>query len=214
MNIHNQSIATKLAKINIDPNTKLHIFCFITAILYCALSIGFVVSSYTSATEKTGPLSQSFIIKGTNVEKVALEVERVGAYVSHQLPIINAVGAKLTQNQHKELLTHSAIENIYPASAVESNWLDNDSDSENENENENENSKATTIIADNSFVSRSKVDKLHERHLDGTGVTIAFIDTGVHHKLKNLVNNVDGENRMLVQYNAITNQIEENARKT
>ena len=60
------------------------------------------VASTTVSRSATDPVT-AYIVQGADIDAVAAAVRAVGAKVTHELGIINAVGAELTDQQAAEL---------------------------------------------------------------------------------------------------------------
>jgi hypothetical protein len=71
-------------------------------------SQGSAVASLFEAPERT-----EFIIQGQDMESVTQAVLRVGGEITHELGIINAVGAELTAEQKSALEASSGVNRIY-----------------------------------------------------------------------------------------------------
>lgn len=71
-------------------------------------------------------VSSSFIVQGRNVESVKSLVNEVGGEVTHSLPIINAVGARLTPGQLMTVRQSETVTRIYENRSVASVSSTND----------------------------------------------------------------------------------------
>ena len=159
---------------------------------------------------QTTPIQQAinterFIIQGDNVNSVQQVVEQLGGKVTHKLFIINSVSAEMNNEQIEQLKAHPKIKKLYRDYKVISNFRDGDS---NAHFQDDDDSPELGFIPDDNYAKRVGADLLHDNNIDGTGITIAFVDTGVQRSLTNLTKNQDGNHRLLVQYNAITDEIE------
>ena len=63
------------------------------------------------------------------------------------------------------------------------------------------------FVPDTIFPSQLSADQLHSTGVTGASVTVAVVDTG-YWNFHALLNNIDGQARVLAQYNAITDQVE------
>ena len=117
--------------------------------------------------------SQSFIVQGRNLNTVIQAISDVGGKITHQLAIINGVGTLLDSNQYQSLLSNPSIKNIYKDRTIGSAHADDSKGS-------------SSLIPDLNFAERVQAQRLHDNFINGEGITVAFIDTGVHHKFKNL----------------------------
>ncbi|WDD98617.1 hypothetical protein [Thalassomonas actiniarum] len=59
------------------------------------------------------PSSLSYIVKGTNTDTITELTLAAGGEITHTLPIINAIGAKLTEQQKQTLLRYPQVIAIY-----------------------------------------------------------------------------------------------------
>jgi hypothetical protein len=59
------------------------------------------------------PETTAFVVQGQDMESVAQAVLRVGGEITHELGIINAVGAELTAEQKSALEASSGVNRIY-----------------------------------------------------------------------------------------------------
>jgi hypothetical protein len=57
--------------------------------------------------------SEAYIVKGTSSERMAELVVEVGGKVTHELKIIRAVGARLTDDQRNTLAEHPDVSRIW-----------------------------------------------------------------------------------------------------
>ncbi|MDA0339845.1 MAG: hypothetical protein O2910_08455, partial [Proteobacteria bacterium] len=69
--------------------------------------------------EKAVFMGGTYIVQGIQSQAVKQAVLDTGAAVSHELPLIKAVGAKLTRTQYQRLLTNPAVSHIHANQAVE-----------------------------------------------------------------------------------------------
>ncbi len=70
------------------------------AIAGATLASSLMLSSFATASEN----STSYLIQGNEVSVLKAAIVRVGGEVTHELDLINAVGAELTQSQYKILM--------------------------------------------------------------------------------------------------------------
>lgn len=189
-NSTSRSISAFFGKLPINKRISI---CFL---LLTLLALVLFVNQLPSA-EKITP-QQSFIVQGYDIDVVTKAIEEVGGDITHTLAIINSVGATLNQAQQQQLQKKSEIKALYKDHSINhAHSKDDDKDS--------------NLYPDLNFAERVQAESLHNIQINGEGITVAFIDTGVHHKFKNLEKNIEGENRLLVQYDAINDTIEKKA---
>ena len=131
-------------------------------------------------------------------------VEAVGGEITHELGIINAVGARLTTRQRSELgLGIRSYENAPVKAAA---YVTGDT------------SLDTYITStfestdDAHFPKLTDADQLHDEQVDGRGIGIAVVDTGIWGGLGGLAFDPAGDVRVPVAYNAITNKLTKHRR--
>ncbi|WP_281561234.1 S8 family serine peptidase [Thalassomonas sp. RHCl1] len=128
--------------------------------------------------------SNSYILQGDSLAAMTAQVERVGGKISHQLAIINAIGAQLTPSQLTQITATTQLTAFADATLTTSSF------------------STSTHIA-----RQTGADQLHQLGITGQGVTIAFIDSGISVKTKKgrfLRLDSQGQERILAQYNAET----------
>ena len=161
-------------------------FGFFVLSLALLLSFSFVSTSTPRVTGNAG--AQRFIVQGQNVQRVAQQVRQVGGIITHELSLIQAVGARLNPAQAAALQAEAGMRLfadrpvIIPAGRMPG-----------------QPSHPTT-----DYPTLVGADALHAAGITGQGVTVAVIDTG-YWSQKHLNKNAQGQNRVLAQYNAIQN---------
>ena len=109
-----------------------------------------------------GPAA-SYIVQAADIEKAAAAVEAVGGKISHELNIIDAVGARLGSAQ-LAALKETGLVQVYQDRSVEV---------------AKKPPKTTTpTIPDSSYPTLVSADILHDDGITGAGVTVAVLDTG------------------------------------
>ncbi|WP_281561440.1 hypothetical protein [Thalassomonas sp. RHCl1] len=66
------------------------------------------------------PSSLGYIVKGTNTDTITELTLDAGGEITHTLPIINAIGAKLTEQQKQVLLRYPQVIAIYADRSINS----------------------------------------------------------------------------------------------
>ena len=122
----------------------------------------------------------SYLVQAADLATARTAVEAVGGAVTHELAIINSVGAQLTANQQAMLATREEISLVV--------------------ENSNLAVSGGPSQPDTFFPSLIGAAQLHQAGITGDGVTVAVVDTGIWHvgALKS---------HIAVQYDAIANKI-------
>ncbi|MEW5989690.1 MAG: DNRLRE domain-containing protein, partial [Chloroflexota bacterium] len=107
-------------------------------VLALALLVGFLLAPTPAAPAVTDQPATSFIVQGRDLTTVANLVRGVGGTVTHELGIINAVGAQLSADQQARLARDPRVSHVFPdrqvmmaagpsysvtAPAVASRWL-------------------------------------------------------------------------------------------
>ena len=110
-------------------------------------------------------------------------INDMGGKVTHELGIINAVGAELTVKQEAELAASGL--RLYPAQSVQT---------------------AGQPQPDTIYPALVGADVLHVQGITGEGVTVAVIDTGLATS-NGLDRKADGDYRGIVLYDAIINEV-------
>ncbi|MDQ5857609.1 MAG: S8 family peptidase, partial [Acidobacteriota bacterium] len=137
-----------------------------------------------SASEVRPPASgRIVIVQARDLASAAAAVRAAGGKLVHELGIINAVAAELTPAQVTQLSQSNAVSRIDEnhqvevAGALETYY--------------------PTIIG---------ADLLHVAGIDGSGVTVAVLDTGMW-KPSSLAKDTNGKNRVLAQYDVIRERL-------
>ena len=105
--------------------------------------------------------SLSLIVQATDLAGAARAVRSVGGTVTHELGIINAVGARLTAAQVEALRRSPAVRRIYPNSVVRT-------------------AGGGGQGIDTFYPRLVGADRLHMEGIVGTGVSVAVVDTGLN----------------------------------
>jgi serine protease AprX len=127
----------------------------------------------------------SVIVQADDATTAAAHVRAVGGRVTHELDVIGAVGARVSPAQRQALLRRSGVR-VYDDGSVAL-------------------AGTTTVLGSAAAVpSVIDADRLHDVGVIGSGVTIAFVDSG-YTTFDNLNRNARGQNRILAEYDAIRN---------
>ncbi len=166
-------------------STALSTCCLLLGLFGCAS--GGTTQAEVSVEEPT----QSMIVRGTDMESVKELVLQVGGTVTHELRIINAVGARLTAAQQAELLELNPDLRLHQDSVIEASSEQSDSDADS---------------TQSQFNRLIDADRVHREGFTGRGVTVAVLDTGVW-KTGALAQDTDGRQRILAGYDAIRDEV-------
>lgn len=134
----------------------------------------------------------AIVFSGT-ADNAALAVKDVGGAVSHQLPLINAVGTVLSSRQLEQLAADGRVERVVVSESSDSGVASNERSSEVSNWLD---ASKTRRSVNPQLMRYIEADK---HSLTGKGVGIALIDTG----LAPLSQRNDGSPGIAVGYNAI-----------
>ena len=132
----------------------------------------------------------TYIIQGRDLATVAAAVRTAGGAITHELGLIRAVGARLTDAQRHTLRSAPGIARIY------------------ENRTVTNAAKPTNPVDDGTppdetgHTTLVDADRLHAEGITGAGVTLAVLDTGFFNQ-KSLSQNTRKKTRILAQYDAL-----------
>ena len=126
--------------------------------------------------------AQSFIVQASEAGLAARMVQKAGGTVTHELGIINAVGARLTPAQLHALQRTQGLTRIYPDAVV----------------------RLAGNMPDTDYPTVVEATLLHSAGTLGTGINVAVLDTGLFAP-PDLSKGTDNRWRTLVKFDAITN---------
>ena len=157
-------------------------------ILYTLLIVlGVAVLAFSMGLERDGEpeAATSVIVQATDAEQAAEAVRSVGGEITHVLGIIDAVAARLTDEQLEAVKHTAGFSTIHADRSVEVAGKP---------------TKASAV--DSLYPDHVGARQLHAEGIDGSGVTVAVLDTGFwQHKA--VTENRDGGQRVLASYDAI-----------
>ena len=130
-------------------------------------------------------------MQGADAAAVAKLVKAAGGTVTHELGIIRAVAADLTLEQVAELRRIATSPRIYRNRPVRVSGA----------------SGGNGKISDTLYPTLVAADLLHDQGIDGSGVTVAVLDTGFWSDDAGVTENPSGQNRVLVKYDAIEDRV-------
>ena len=144
-----------------------------------------IIGMSIGLTQGPAPTS-SYIIQGNSADAVVGAVLAVDGEITHELGIINAVAATLTERQHEELLENPIVRNISADAPVKTAG----------------GVAGGSATAYANFPSLVNADALHAAGISGQSVTVAILDSGMHAEAE-LQKDTNGITRVLNRYNAI-----------
>ena len=122
-----------------------------------------------------------FIVQSGDLERTRREAEALGATVTHELGIIRALGIRMTREQLGKLRLAEPTLRFYEEGAVE---------------------VAGSKVPYTDYPRLLGSEELHTRGIDGMGVSVAVLDTGIW-RHRGLKKNASGRSRILALYDAI-----------
>ncbi|MEM1207370.1 MAG: S8 family serine peptidase, partial [Acidobacteriota bacterium] len=133
--------------------------------------------------------ARSIILQGDGAATAVLDA---GGRITHHLDLIRAVAADVTPEQEAALAAHPGVDRIWNNGALEVAT---------HNSQGNDNPKRETF-----YPTQVGAADLHGQGIDGSGVTVAVIDTGFW-RIRGLKKNAANERRVLAQYDAICDHL-------
>jgi len=127
----------------------------ILAILVVGLGVAISPSADFTLAQPTS--TNSYIVQGRDVAAAESAVQSVGGLITDELRIIRAVGADLTDAQVEKLRDYGEGITIY----------------------ENKRVKVSGLVPETNYPTYVGAEDLHMTGLDGQGVTVAVLDTGL-----------------------------------
>ncbi len=163
--------------------------------------IAILASATVCAAEQPEPTvaTASYIVQADSYLVAKKAVIGVGGAVSHELRIINAVGATLSVVQLVELSKDSRlkIQKDRSAGVAAATLLSSTNLSRTTNAGDGPSSYLSTIVG---------AADIHRKGITGKGVTVAVVDTG-YYETEDISKDPDGSRRVLAQYDAIAGQV-------
>ncbi len=118
--------------------------------------------------------SLSYIVQGRSLETVTSAVLAVDGEITHELGVIRAVTANLTPAQLETIRNDPGVRRIYGNTGVETAGKPNNDSGSTEEDSGMAGSGYTE------FPGLVDADLLHDQGIDGWGVTIAIVDSGIY----------------------------------
>ncbi|MCX7065182.1 MAG: S8 family serine peptidase, partial [Proteobacteria bacterium] len=125
--------------------------------------------------------TQVWILKSQDIDATKAAVAAAGGRVTHDLSIIGAIAAELTDVQ-LDAVRGSTDAKVFASPAV----------------------KTSGSVADSGYPVVVGADALHDGGVNGAGITVAVLDTGFWRNHEWLRQDLDGQDRVLAEYDAIT----------
>ena len=167
-----------------------------------AVAVIFLVGLGFGISQSLTPTTvNSYIVQGTSLANVKALVIEQGGDITHELGVIRAVAADLTAGQVAELVDAEGIRRVYDNGAVETAAKPIKGD--------NGDSGTTESTTDTFFTSLVNGDSVHQMGIDGSGIGIAVLDTGLW-KHSGIKNDSAGNFRIKAVYNSITDKVAAN----
>ncbi|MGB8693745.1 MAG: S8 family serine peptidase, partial [Steroidobacteraceae bacterium] len=139
----------------------------------------------TPAHRSTAAASAGYIVQAHGGASAARAVRRAGGHITHELPIINGVSALLNPAQVAQLRRNTHID-LFADTSVKT--------------------MGGPIIDQYARVEVG-ADKLGAQGFFGNGVTVAVLDSGVWYSWNNVKNDMNGNNKILAEYDAIASKV-------
>ncbi|MGB7738399.1 MAG: S8 family peptidase, partial [Steroidobacteraceae bacterium] len=170
------------------------------ALIALAASAGLALALVTSPTAVASPRgaspahksttsrvpTASYIVQAQSLAAARAAVVTAGGNVTHELGIIDAVGATLTLEQLEALRQIEGLE-VQPDAMTRT--------------------QGGTVP--NQYARQLlKVDALAAQGFNGTGVTVAILDTGIWYSRNEVKNDLNGTNKIRVMYDAVANKVQ------
>ncbi len=95
------------------PRYVARLAILLAALLALVLATGTLLAEESDGGEAADEAVSAYIVKGTSAERMAELVVEVGGKVTHELGIIRAVGAELTEAQRDALAEHPEVARIW-----------------------------------------------------------------------------------------------------
>ena len=144
----------------------------------------FAVNSVQPAAEPVSQTQASYIVQAGSAEQAREAIDAVGGDVTHELSIINAVGAALTPDELSRLETVDGLTITTDVTLRTAGGPKPDAE----------------------HVKLIGADLLQAQGIDGAGITVAVLDTGMWYSHNNIKRDLYGENKIVAEYDAQVNE--------
>ena len=170
-------------------------------VTFAALLSALVVASVVSLDIGREEVRSSRIIQGASLEEVRHAVEGAGGEITHELRIINAVAAELTSGQVEALRRADGIRRIYGNDTIKTAGKPSKDGGSSGGD-----TSPTPSATDTYYATLVNADPVHQMGIDGSGIGIAVLDTGLW-KHNGVKYDNSGNVRIDAVYNAMTNTL-------
>ncbi len=183
------------------------------------ITIAAALTLLAPAVSQAAPDRVSVIVQAETVEQAAAAVDSVGGEITHRLAVIRAVGALLDAAQMESLESSNTHKvRLFANRTAETAGKGGKGKDKDKDKGVSGNTPASNLTngqtkritrwgLDTGYAEFIDADKVQSLGIDGTGVTIAILDTGVvlegSQIEEGLGQNAYGESRVLARYNAI-----------
>lgn len=163
------------------------------ALVVLLLAVPTLGAAGASTTASAEAFIESVIVQGTDAQTVANLVENAGGQVTRELAVINAVSADLTQAQLERLRQENSVARV---------WRDRKvtvAGKKTSTGGKGGGGGSSDTNPDTHYPTLVGAAELHTRGIDGYGVTVAVLDTGLG-SFQELQKAADGHYRILAQH--------------
>jgi serine protease AprX len=164
------------------------------------MTIGLAVlaSAVVAEVPSAGGPDASYIVQAESAESAASAVEATGGTITHELRVIRSVAARLDDSQLRVLRMNPGIARIWADRSAELTGKGGNGGSESQG-------GGNGHVVATFYPTHLGADQLHEQGIDGTGVTIAVIDSGAFWD-NGLTKDQDNNHRILAHYDAASDE--------
>lgn len=171
---------------------------YLPRILMIALALVMLLSLTGGSTPVTASARQSsYIVQATSTDLAVHLVEKWSGTVTSRLDIIHAVGAILSDQSVSQLSRETGIIAVTKNSAV--NVSDDDDKDEGKDKDKDKNKDKGKKIPSTDYPDVVGADVVWEQGVNGSGVTVAILDTGLG-DLPALTKNIDNKSGRIVAW--------------
>ena len=149
--------------------------------------------------------TSSFIVQGSSLADAKALVVGQGGEITHELGVIRAVAADLTPAQVAQLRDADGIRRVYDNGTIETAAKPNKDSGGDPGTDPGTTESAT----DTFYTTLINGDAVHKMGIDGTGIGIAVLDTGLW-KTQGIKYDAAGNVRIEAVYDAISDQVAAN----
>ena len=140
--------------------------------------------------------NKSVIIQASSAAQAAALVRDAGGTVTRELGVIHSVAAELTAEQEIELTRNAGVQRVWDNGSVELSGKPNKGPTSN----------SPKQVVDTYYPTHLGADQLHSEGINGSGVTVAVLDSGIFAD-NGLTKKYGDEMRLLAVYDALTGSL-------